>query len=61
MQCLQTIKQVGIVRWYKVNLGTAYENVYLSYKLINQKDSLLKYEELTLITTDSLYNERIKT
>ncbi len=60
MQCLQTIKQVGIVRWYKVNLGTAYENVYLSYKLINQKDSLLKYEELTLITTDSLYNERIK-
>jgi len=60
MQSLQTLKQMGIVRWYKVNLGTAYENVYLAYKMSNQTDSLLKYQELTLVTKDSLYQERIK-
>ncbi|WP_158638302.1 ATP-binding protein [Panacibacter ginsenosidivorans] len=60
MQSLQTIKQLGTVRWYKVNLGTAYENVYLAYKMRNQADSLLKYQELTLLTKDSLYKERIK-
>ena len=60
MQNLQTIKQIGVVRWYRVNLGTAYENVYLAYKMDNQKDSLLKYQELTLVTKDNLYKERIK-
>jgi len=60
MQSLQTIKQLGIVRWYKVNLGAAYENVYRSYKMQNQKDSLLKYQELTLLTKDSLYKSRIQ-
>jgi len=60
MQSLQTIRQTGVVRWYRVNLGTAYQNVYLAYKLCNQTDSLLKYQELTLVTKDSFYNERIK-
>jgi len=61
MQNLHTIKQIGVVRWYRINLGTAYENVYLAYKMGNQEDSLLKYQELTLVTKDSLYKERIKT
>ncbi len=60
MQSLQTLKQMGIVRWYRINLGTAYENVYLAYKMSNQTDSLLKYQALTLVTKDSLYQERIK-
>jgi signal transduction histidine kinase len=57
---LQTIQQLGAVRWFRVNLGTVYENIYLSYKMRNQPDSLLKYLELTLIVKDSLYKSRIK-
>ena len=44
MQSLQTIKQLGVVRWYRVNLGTVYESVYRAYKMRNQTDSLLKYQ-----------------
>jgi signal transduction histidine kinase len=57
---LQTIRQLGVVRWFRVNLGTVYENVYLAYKMRNQTDSVLKYQELTLIVKDSLYKARIK-
>ncbi len=57
---LQSIQQLGSVRWYRVNLGTVYENVYLAYKMRNQTDSLLKYQELTLLVKDSLYQSRIK-
>ena len=60
MQSLQTIKQLGVVRWYRVNLGTVYESVYRAYKMRNQTDSLLKYQELTLLVKDSLYRSRIK-
>ncbi|HRI26352.1 MAG TPA: ATP-binding protein, partial [Ferruginibacter sp.] len=59
MLSLQTIQQLGAVRWYKVNLGTVYENIYLAYKMRNQTDSLLKYQELTLLVKDSLYKSRI--
>jgi len=57
---LQTIQQLGAVRWYRVNLGTVYENVYLAYKMRNQTDSVLKYQELALVVKDSLYKSRIK-
>ncbi len=60
IQSLETMKQLGIVRWFRVNLGTVYENVYLSYKMTNQTDSILKYQELTLLVKDSLYKSRIK-
>jgi two-component system NtrC family sensor kinase len=60
MQSLDIMKQLGAVRWFRVNLGTVYETVYLSYKLRNQTDSILKYQELTLQIKDSLYKARIK-
>ncbi|MGC4101124.1 sensor histidine kinase [Ferruginibacter sp.] len=60
MLSLKTIQQLGVVRWFRVNLGTVYENVYLSYKMGNQTDSILKYQGLTLIVKDSLYKARIK-
>ena len=60
MQSLGVMKQLGTVRWFRVNLGTVYEAVYLSYKMRNQTDSIVKYQELTLITKDSLYKSRIK-
>ncbi len=60
MKSLETTKQLGIVRWFRVNLGTVYENVYLAYKMKNQTDSILKYQELTLVVKDSLYKSRIK-
>jgi len=42
------------------NIGTAYENLYLAYKLNGQFDSAFKYQGLALIAKDSLYKERIK-
>jgi hypothetical protein len=60
MKNLETIKQLGPVTGVNVNLGTVYENVYLSYKLRNQPDSLFKYQGLTLTAKDSLYKIRIK-
>ncbi len=60
IKSLETMKQLGIVRWYRVNLGTVYENVYLAYKMRGQTDSTLKYQELTLVVKDSLYKSRIK-
>jgi two-component system, NtrC family, sensor kinase len=42
------------------NIGTAYENVYLGYKLNNKFDSAFKYQGLALIAKDSLYRDRIK-
>ncbi|MEP7374754.1 MAG: ATP-binding protein [Chitinophagaceae bacterium] len=60
MENLETTRQLGIVRWFRVNLGTVYENIYLAYKMKNQTDSILKYQELTLVVKDSLYKSRIK-
>ncbi|MGG9962198.1 ATP-binding protein [Ferruginibacter sp. SUN106] len=57
---LETMKQLGAVRWFRVNLGTVYESVYLAYKMRGQTDSILKYQELTLLVKDSLYKIRIK-
>jgi len=42
------------------NIGSAYENVYLAYKLNNQFDSAFKYQGLALIANDSLSKERIR-
>jgi two-component system NtrC family sensor kinase len=42
------------------NMGTAYENLYRSFQLANKSDSANKYQELALITKDSLYKKRIK-
>src|SRR6185436_798582 len=56
----ETIQQLGPVTGLTVNPGTVYENVYLSYKLREQPDSLFKYQGLTLAVKDSLYRIRIK-
>ncbi len=42
------------------NMGTAYENLYRSYQLADKPDSANKYQELALLTKDSLYRKRIK-
>jgi len=42
------------------NIGTAYENLYLSYQLNNQYDSAFKYQSLALVAKDSLFENRIK-
>lgn len=60
MKNLEIIKQLGPVTGLTVNPGTVYENIYLSYKLSGEKDSLFKYQGLTLTVKDSLYKIRIK-
>jgi len=42
------------------NIGSAYENLYIGYKLNNQFDSAFKYQGLALTAKDSLYKEGIK-
>jgi signal transduction histidine kinase len=58
---LEIIQQLGPVSGLTVNLGTVYENIYASYQLRNEKDSIFKYQALTLKVKDSLYKIRIKT
>jgi len=57
---LALIQTLGQVSGKELNLGTGYENVYLSYKLNNQFDSAFKYQGLALILKDSLSRIRIK-
>jgi len=56
----EVYRRLGSVNGLGVNLGTIYQNIYLSYKLRGQKDSAYKYMELTLNATDSLAKFRIK-
>ena len=60
MENLDVIRHLGPVSGLTVNLGTVYENIYLCYKGLNQRDSLFKYQGLTLAVKDSLYKIRIK-
>ncbi len=60
LKILEISKTLGKVAGREVNLGSAYENVYLSYKLNHQFDSAFKYMELALITKDSLAKVRIR-
>jgi signal transduction histidine kinase len=60
---LQVVRSLGTVVGQGEspnNIGSAYENLYLGYKLNNQFDSAFKYQGLALIAKDSLYKERIK-
>jgi len=57
---LQTIRSLGPILGLEANIGTAYENVYLSYKLRNQVDSAYKYQGLALAAKDSINKIRIK-
>ena len=59
-QNLAVILELGPVTGRTVNLGTVYENIYLAYKLTNERDSIFKYQELTLVTKDSISKIRIK-
>jgi len=54
------VQTLGQVSGKELNLGSAYENVYLSYKLNNQFDSAFKYQGLALIFKDSLSRVRIR-
>ncbi|MDO8994215.1 MAG: hypothetical protein Q7U83_14170, partial [Daejeonella sp.] len=56
----QVFKTLGPVTGLAVNLGTIYQNIYLSYKLNNRIDSAYKYQGLALNTLDSLNKIRIK-
>ena len=57
---LAVIRTLGTTTGRTVNIGTVYENIYLSYKLTSQLDSIFKYQGLTLVTKDSINKVRIK-
>lgn len=57
---LDVFRSLGSVAGSSVNLGVIYENIYRSYQLQNNEDSVFKYLQLTLQTKDSLYKIRIK-
>ncbi len=57
---LQLIKSIEGVGYREIDMGVAYEDLYLAYKLNNQPDSAYKYQGLALVTKDSLYKIKIK-
>ena len=57
---LKVIESFGGVADQQSNMGTAYNDLYLAYKLNNQVDSAYKYQGLALVVIDSLYKIRIK-
>ena len=60
---MEVMKKVGFVTSgaaMEINIGIAYEQVALGYKLTNQFDSAFKYQGLALVTKDSLERKRIK-
>ncbi len=60
VQTLHILNEIGNEGNVSYNIGIAYENLYLSYKLNNQFDSAFKYQGLALVAKDSLYKRRIK-
>jgi two-component system, NtrC family, sensor kinase len=57
---LPVIKSIEGVGYREIDIGVAYEDLYLAYKLNHQQDSANKYQGLTLVSKDSLYALRIK-
>ncbi|HVK97225.1 MAG TPA: ATP-binding protein, partial [Flavisolibacter sp.] len=60
VKTIQNLNSLGYFGNTDNNIGVAYENLYLSYKLNNQFDSAFKFQGLALQAKDSLYRERIK-
>ncbi len=56
---LETFKTIGPNTSLQLNIGIAYENLYLSYKLRNQQDSAFKYAGVALIAKDSIFKNRL--
>ncbi len=57
---LKVVKSLGGIVDQKTNMGTAYEDLYLAYKLNYKEDSAYKYQGLALTIKDSLFKIRIK-
>jgi two-component system NtrC family sensor kinase len=55
VKTLQVVNAMG-----SKNLGDAYENMYKSYRLKNNRDSCYKYQTLALVAQDSTYQSTIK-
>ena len=56
---LEIFQTIGKIAGLQINLGSVYENIYLSYKINNQFDSAFKYQGLALVVKDSLAKVRI--
>ena len=56
---VETFQSLGGISPAELDYGTAYENLFLAYKLNNQFDSAFKYQGLALVTKDSLNEARI--
>ncbi|MDB4904496.1 MAG: hypothetical protein JWQ63_3777 [Mucilaginibacter sp.] len=59
IKLLKTLKALSALTNQRVNISTAYEDLYNSYKLRKQQDSAFKYAGLALVTKDSIYKKRI--
>ena len=57
---LKVVESLGGIVNQEINIGTAYEDLYLAYKLSIRHDSAYKYQGLAFVVKDSLYKIRIK-
>ena len=60
VKVLATLRTIGPNTSQHLNIGIAYQNLYASYKLKNQRDSAFKYAGLAIAATDSIYKKRIE-
>ncbi len=56
---LETIKILKSAAQEDIDMGRAFENLYMCYRQINQLDSAFKYQGLALVAKDSIYQGRI--
>ncbi len=56
---LETFKTIGPSMSQQLNIGTAYQNLYDSYKLRKQQDSAFKYAGLAIAAKDSIFKIRV--
>ncbi len=56
----QTLNLQGKVDREDQDLGVVYEKIYQSYRLVGQKDSIIKYARLAIETSDSISNDRLQ-
>ena len=60
MENLRYAQQLGPTYNRSIHLGTVYENIYRCYDKIGNKDSIVKYQALTLHAKDSVYSLRVR-
>jgi len=59
-QAKEALDKLGALAGTEWNLATAYENLFVIFRMRNETDSIYKYMDLAMRSKDSLNNHRVK-